>query len=96
MNGGSCEIEHFASNGTFISPDDIGSGTCTQTAKTVVMRIISGPFGGLKFKGTYHMRGSAFSGKFKDASGTLVGIGTLDKGTLDCQPSAPALNPPPS
>ncbi len=93
MNGGSCEIEHFASNSTFISPDDSGSGYWSQTASTVVMRIISGPFGGLKFKGTYSARRSDFSGKFKDASRTLVGTGTLDKGTLDCQPSALALNP---
>jgi hypothetical protein len=34
MNGGSCEIEHFASNGIFISPDGGGSGYWSQTATT--------------------------------------------------------------
>jgi hypothetical protein len=89
MNDGSCEIEHFASNGTFISPDG-GSGGWRQTATTVIMKMNYGLFSGLKFKGTYVAHRFEFSGKFKDASGAVVGTGDLYAGVPPaCQPAGP-------
>jgi hypothetical protein len=76
VNGGSCVLEVFSSNGTFSSPYGGDAGTWSQTAGTMNMKWTTGIDTGSKFKGTYKASPPEFVGKFggigKGSTGELV------------------------
>lgn len=76
VNGGGCEVDTFAADGTFSTTENGGdAGKWSGGASTVAMKWTAGEDIGITFRGTYVT-------SLKEYSGSLGGVGNGNSGEL--------------